>query len=49
MVKAVVCSDVASRKVSKGPGWKMDQIGIELERPVKMLLKTVLVRDEELN
>lgn len=39
MVQGMVCSDVALRKVSKGPGQKMDQIGIELERLMKMLLK----------
>lgn len=39
-------SDVALRKVTKEPGWKMDPIGIELERPGKILFKH-LMRDEE--
>lgn len=43
MVKGMACSDIALRKVSKGPGQKnktkTDQIGIELERLMKMLLK----------
>lgn len=40
MVKGMVCSDVVLKKVSEGSGQKINQIGIELERPVKkMLLK----------
>lgn len=42
----MACSDVALRKVSKGPGWKTAQTGIE-PQPSENAIGTVLVRDEE--
>lgn len=47
MVKGMVCSDVALKRVSEGSGQKINQIGIELETSEEDAIETALVRDEE--